>query len=582
MAKKKGRGASKSKAKDDNVGIEFDEAEEAAEGEAEQLDLPPAVDALTDLVDQCGVFAEWIDKAKNQAEKFRPEIVQKVITDYTAKYEEAVVEMQPHIREIEESLSGERELPAGLEEKLAAKEAEREELALRQLIGELADDAFAEADAGLEAEAAELRAELEVIGARRNALDGALQRALAAQRLLEESGGKLPDDVALRGVEVEVVGDAQLGDLDSGVAEVVEVAAEPEPADVSDQPEPEPADVADQPEPEPADVSDQPEPEAADVSDHPEPADASDQPEPEPAPIAEMDDFIDIDGVEEVEANPDTSELGDDPDLAAFEEAFVGEGFLDDEPAQEEAEEAPAEEPVADEPVADEPFAEEPLFEEPVAEEPVAEEPLFDEPVAEEPVAEEPVAEEPVADEPLAEEPFEPLVVEDEAAEGSDGMAGAETEHPEEPIEAPTGSQEEAGETINAPEMDAFDAEEDQIPDSAFEEALSGTPAEGDEVGSARNARVLLRPKQGEEEEIAVTGAVFSVGRGRNNDIQVKNDGKVSRYHCRIIFRENEYVIEDNKSSNGTIVDGRAIARKALAGGEQIVIGETSLTFLLD
>ena len=128
----------------------------------------------------------------------------------------------------------------------------------------------------------------------------------------------------------------------------------------------------------------------------------------------------------------------------------------------------------------------------------------------------------------------------------------------------------------------AFEADEDQIPDSAFEEALGDGAADGEEVGPARNARVLLRPKQGEEEEIAVTGAVFSVGRGRNNDVQVKNDGKVSRYHCRIIFRDNEYVIEDNKSSNGTIVDGRAIARKALAGGEQIVIGETSLTFFLD
>ena len=48
------------------------------------------------------------------------------------------------------------------------------------------------------------------------------------------------------------------------------------------------------------------------------------------------------------------------------------------------------------------------------------------------------------------------------------------------------------------------------------------------------------------------TGDVLSIGRGRDNDIQIKNDSKVSRFHCRLFRRGGKFYIEDNKSSNGT------------------------------
>jgi pSer/pThr/pTyr-binding forkhead associated (FHA) protein len=73
----------------------------------------------------------------------------------------------------------------------------------------------------------------------------------------------------------------------------------------------------------------------------------------------------------------------------------------------------------------------------------------------------------------------------------------------------------------------------------------------------------------------------MSMGRGRNNDIQIKNDGKISRYHCRIFRRGDEFIIEDNKSSNGTLVDSKLVTRQRLDGGEQIQIGETRVIFQL-
>jgi hypothetical protein len=74
-------------------------------------------------------------------------------------------------------------------------------------------------------------------------------------------------------------------------------------------------------------------------------------------------------------------------------------------------------------------------------------------------------------------------------------------------------------------------------------------------------------------------GEVMSLGRGRNNDVQIKNDGKISRYHCRIFRRGDEYVVEDNKSSNGTLVNGKLVTRQRLDGGEQVQVGETRVLF---
>lgn len=93
--------------------------------------------------------------------------------------------------------------------------------------------------------------------------------------------------------------------------------------------------------------------------------------------------------------------------------------------------------------------------------------------------------------------------------------------------------------------------------------------------------RLMVTPPDGAEQMYPFTGEVMSMGRGRNNDIQIKNDGKISRYHCRIFRRGDEFIIEDNKSSNGTLVNGKLVTRQRLDGGEQVQIGETRMTFHL-
>ena len=93
--------------------------------------------------------------------------------------------------------------------------------------------------------------------------------------------------------------------------------------------------------------------------------------------------------------------------------------------------------------------------------------------------------------------------------------------------------------------------------------------------------RLAVTPPDGEQVIYPFGGDVMSLGRGRNNDIQIKNDGKISRYHCRIFRRGDEFIVEDNKSSNGTLVDGKLVTRQRLEGGEIVQLGETRVQFFM-
>ncbi|MCB9685131.1 MAG: FHA domain-containing protein [Alphaproteobacteria bacterium] len=94
-----------------------------------------------------------------------------------------------------------------------------------------------------------------------------------------------------------------------------------------------------------------------------------------------------------------------------------------------------------------------------------------------------------------------------------------------------------------------------------------------------RRAVLLYQEGTAEEQIYPFTGEILSLGRGRDNDVQVKNDSKVSRYHCKLYRRGPNFYIEDNKSANGTLVNGELITERRLFGGEEVIIGETFFRF---
>lgn len=80
------------------------------------------------------------------------------------------------------------------------------------------------------------------------------------------------------------------------------------------------------------------------------------------------------------------------------------------------------------------------------------------------------------------------------------------------------------------------------------------------------------------KEQVELRKVVTTIGRSRDNDIQITNSG-VSSHHARIVQDGQSYFIEDAGSTNGTNVNGAPIDRKILAFGDLISILKYTLKF---
>ncbi len=68
------------------------------------------------------------------------------------------------------------------------------------------------------------------------------------------------------------------------------------------------------------------------------------------------------------------------------------------------------------------------------------------------------------------------------------------------------------------------------------------------------------------------------LGRDESADVHL-DDGRMSRRHARIVLAFGNWVIQDLKSSNGTLVEGAKVERKILEEGLPVQVGNTLLTF---
>ncbi|QGQ21440.1 FHA domain-containing protein [Gimesia benthica] len=69
-----------------------------------------------------------------------------------------------------------------------------------------------------------------------------------------------------------------------------------------------------------------------------------------------------------------------------------------------------------------------------------------------------------------------------------------------------------------------------------------------------------------------------SVGRGVRNEIRIL-DTEASRQHATISFKNGSYIITDQNSSNGTMVNGTQVQSTRLSNGDHIQIGRSLLLF---
>jgi pSer/pThr/pTyr-binding forkhead associated (FHA) protein len=91
--------------------------------------------------------------------------------------------------------------------------------------------------------------------------------------------------------------------------------------------------------------------------------------------------------------------------------------------------------------------------------------------------------------------------------------------------------------------------------------------------------RYLVVEGHGDRRLVPLRTGVTHVGRGFAADLRLE-DGSVSRKHAVIHVRSAGTRILDDRSANGTFVNGRRVSQADLADGDVIVLGRVVLSYL--
>lgn len=76
-----------------------------------------------------------------------------------------------------------------------------------------------------------------------------------------------------------------------------------------------------------------------------------------------------------------------------------------------------------------------------------------------------------------------------------------------------------------------------------------------------------------------LSAGTFVIGRSDECDLHLPSEPGVSKVHAKILAEGDHYVLEDNESRNGTIVNGHVVRRVMLADGDEIQICGCRLRF---
>jgi pSer/pThr/pTyr-binding forkhead associated (FHA) protein len=88
--------------------------------------------------------------------------------------------------------------------------------------------------------------------------------------------------------------------------------------------------------------------------------------------------------------------------------------------------------------------------------------------------------------------------------------------------------------------------------------------------------KILLKFKDKVLKQLETEKVEITIGRGMNNDIQIDNLA-VSKQHAKIAKHKDHYMVEDLKSTNGTLLNDQQITRANLHHKDTITIGKHTL-----
>jgi len=95
---------------------------------------------------------------------------------------------------------------------------------------------------------------------------------------------------------------------------------------------------------------------------------------------------------------------------------------------------------------------------------------------------------------------------------------------------------------------------------------------------SSSPGRYLIVERGGDSRRLALTRQVTHLGRGFGATLQLEDPG-VSRRHALVVQRRGSVRILDDRSANGTWVNGRRVFDAELHDGDVIVLGRALLVY---
>jgi hypothetical protein len=106
---------------------------------------------------------------------------------------------------------------------------------------------------------------------------------------------------------------------------------------------------------------------------------------------------------------------------------------------------------------------------------------------------------------------------------------------------------------------------------------LNGKEEEKISLGSDFKAMLLFT----DGEKYKLQEGLTTIGRETENDLTIDNL-LLSRQHARITIQNNQAIIADLSSINGTFVNGNKIEKHVLLSGDVITLGDVSMIYITD
>jgi len=92
-------------------------------------------------------------------------------------------------------------------------------------------------------------------------------------------------------------------------------------------------------------------------------------------------------------------------------------------------------------------------------------------------------------------------------------------------------------------------------------------------------ALLIFEKTDGGRIEIPIENDPISIGRGPHADVSLDEDSEISRHHCALLLWEDDWVLKDAHSVNGTWVNQKRIEVCILKNEDIIRAGKSEMEF---